>query len=460
MTQPAPHRSASTVDVLPQRLPHCPEAEKYLLGAILIDNSNLQLAETIVTVSDFFTDAFRRIFGAMKRLAAGGSPIDYVTLYDNLRDDPEIMRLGTAFISSLTDGIPRITQASRWATMVRDASALRTAAHVGQAIVNDSLEPHAKSDEVLKRAHERTASLQGILIGHIPGILASEVQIQHVEWVWNSRIPLGKVTVLDGDPGLGKSALSLDLGARVSIGRAMPDGTPGVDSGVLILNAEDGEADTIVPRLAAMGADLTRVRILKTIPDTSGERQPEIPQDLGMIEKAAVSVNARLIVIDPLMAFLPGTTNTHRDQDVRRALAPLARMAERIGAAVLIVRHLNKAADGNPLYRGGGSIGIIGAARCGLLVARDPDDETGERRVLAVTKTNLGPLPCSLQYCIRPGNGSIRVNWCGESKHSAAALLAVPLDGDSRSEVEEAVEFLKSVLEDGPRRRIREIGTR
>jgi hypothetical protein len=258
------------------------------------------------------------------------------------------------------------------------------------------------------------------------------------------------VTVLDGDPGLGKSALTLDIAARVSNGGPMPDGTPGIGAGVLVLNAEDGEADTIVPRLLAMGADLQRVRILKTIPSPSGEQQPDISADLNIIERVAVATKARLIVIDPLMAFLGSKTNTFRDQDVRRALAPVATMAERIGAAILIVRHLNKATDGNPLYRGGGSIGIIGAARCGLLVAREPDDVTGDARVLAVTKTNLGPLPVSLRYSIQPDGESIRVLWRGESNHSAAALLAVPGSVESHSELEQAAEFLKSILEDGP----------
>jgi hypothetical protein len=124
-------------------------------------------------------------------------------------------------------------------------------------------------------------------------------------------------------------------------------------------------------------------------------------------------------------------------------------MAERIGAAVLIVRHLNKGAEGNPLYRGGGSIGIIGAARCGLLVATDPDDNTMASRILAVTKSNLGPQPVSLRYAIEQHADSVRVKWCGESTHRASTLLAMPTDNDGRSAVEEAGEFLRSLLEDG-----------
>lgn len=151
------------------------------------------------------------------------------------------------------------------------------------------------------------------------------------------------------------------------------------------------------------------------------------------------------------MAFLSSETNSFRDQDVRRALAPLALLAERLAVAVVIVRHLNKNSEGNPIYRGGGSIGIIGAARSGLLVAPDPDDPEKKRRILALTKTNLGPGCASLCYTIEPADeGSIRVCWSGESLHHAASLLASSIAGEERTELEEAQEFLKDVLVEGP----------
>src|SRR5215210_2938193 len=110
------------------------------------------------------------------------------------------------------------------------------------------------------------------------------------------------------------------------------------------------------------------------------------------------------------MAFLSGDTNSHRDQDVRRALAPLAALAQRTGAAILIVRHLNKASGGNTLYRGGGSIGIIGAARSGLVVAEDPDDS--ERRILAHNKQNLCNPAASLVFTVESApNGAARIAW-------------------------------------------------
>ena len=243
------------------------------------------------------------------------------------------------------------------------------------------------------------------------GKLLSEVEPEQVEWLWPGRLPLGKLAVLDGDPGLGKSALTLDLAARVSAGLELPDGSRCGPAGVVLLSAEDGLEDTIRPRLDAAGADTERIVALSMIGvGTRAERLVSLTQDLDAIEAAIRRVGAALVVIDPLMAFLTGKTDSHKDQDIRRALAPLAALAERTGAAVLIVRHLNKSAGGNALYRGGGSIGIIGAARAGLVVAPDPEDP--ERRILAANKHNLSGAAPSLVFRVEAApNGAARVAW-------------------------------------------------
>jgi hypothetical protein len=282
------------------------------------------------------------------------------------------------------------------------------------------------------------------------GKLLSGVEPEAVSWLWPSWLALGKLALVDGDPGLGKSAMTLDLAARVSSGVAFPDGAKCEPAGVVLLSAEDGLADTIRPRLDAAGADTSRILALATVPDENGhDRLLSIPEDLPLIETGMRRVGANLLVIDPLMAFLSGDTNSHRDQDVRRALAPLAGLAERTGAAVLVIRHLNKAAANNPLYRGGGSIGIIGAARMAFVVGKEPQDEN--RRVLAPTKNNLAMLPQSLVFELEEAeSGSVRVNWLGNSEVSAKDLLATPQDQEHADVRSEAVEFLNEVLADGP----------
>lgn len=281
------------------------------------------------------------------------------------------------------------------------------------------------------------------------GRLLSEVEPEEVRWLWPGRVPLGKLTVLDGDPGLGKSALTVDMAARVTAGRRWPDGAPCESGGVVLLNAEDGPADTIRPRLDAAGGDASRVLDLTTVPDGDGERLVSIPEDLDKLQSAIDRVGARLVVTDPFMAFLGGWVNAHKDQDVRRALAPLARLADATGAAVVIVRHLNKSVGGNSLYRGGGSVGIVGAARSGLIVAKHPEND--ELRVIASLKSNLSRPAPSLVFGLEEApSGAVRVAYKGESTHSADTLLSAPTDPEERSALDEATEFLQDALGRGP----------
>jgi len=282
------------------------------------------------------------------------------------------------------------------------------------------------------------------------GVLLSEVVPEKVKWLWPGRIPQGKLTVLDGDPGLGKSTATLFIAACVSQGRPLPGSDQGVTAaGVVLLSAEDGLADTIKPRLMVAGADNSRILALTEVPDSEpGEmRPPMLPDDIEAIRCAIKRVDAKLLIIDPLMAFLSGDVKGNRDQDVRRALHRMAQLAEDTGAAVLVVRHLNKSGGGNAIYRGGGSIGIIAAARSGLLVAKDPDDEA--RRVLASTKSNLCKSPESLSFYLEDFGGTPRLVWDGVSAHNADSLLSTLSDEESNA-LQEAEEVLSDILSNGP----------
>ena len=159
--------------------------------------------------------------------------------------------------------------------------------------------------------------------------------------------------------------------------------------------------------------------------------------------------HAALVVIDPLMAFLSSHIDSHKDQDVRKVLAPLGYMASRTGAAVVVVRHMNKG-SGSALYRGSGSIGIVGAARAGLLVAPDPDDDG--RRILAMTKSNLAKMPEALAYRLVNDErySCARVVWDGASRHTAGDLVRPRVDEDEAPALAEAVRVLKEILADGP----------
>jgi len=282
-------------------------------------------------------------------------------------------------------------------------------------------------------------------------VLLSTVKPERISWLWPGRVPLGKLTLFDGDPGLGKSTLALDLAARISEGREMPDGTESdLDgpAGTVLLTAEDGLADTVRPRLDAAESDCTRIVALRFVVNADGKQQLPTVRDIDAIEEAITLVGARLIVFDPLVAYL-GKADSHKDQQVRAALADLADLADRTHAAVIAIRHLRKSSAEQAMYRGGGSIAMIAAARAAHLIAPDPDDPE-ERRILAPLKMNLARPSPSLAFVLHGLGDVARIVWQGESDHTAEDLL-----GSSRTRarpaLEEAADFLRTALEQGPR---------
>lgn len=288
-----------------------------------------------------------------------------------------------------------------------------------------------------------------------PGVLVKlgDVVPEQVSWLWPGRLPAGKLVVLDGDPSLGKSTLAITFAAHVSTGKAWPDGTDCPLGDVVYMSAEDGLADTLRPRLDAAGGDPARVYALTgvqypTDDDGGTATRPPTLADVTVLDEAIRRTRARLLVVDVLMAYLPTKADSHRDQDVRAALHQVADVAERTGCTMLLLRHLNKAGAGSPMYRGGGSIGIVGAARAGFLVAPDPEDEG--TRVLACIKNNLAPEPPSLAYRLEaaPGSHVAQVVWVGESQRGAVELLRPAEDDDERNERDEAVEWLLAYLTD------------
>jgi AAA domain len=268
----------------------------------------------------------------------------------------------------------------------------------------------------------------------------ASVKPERLTWLWEGRLPAGKIVTLDGDPSVGKSTLAVDLAAHVSTGTVWPDGAPCERGAVLILSAEDGLADTIRPRLDAAGGDPARVHALTGVRAVQedgevGER-PLTLADITTIAAAVRQTSARLVIVDVMMAFLPGKVDSHKDQDIRAVLGRLTRIGEETGCTFLLLRHLNKAGGSSPMYRGGGSIGIVGAARAGYLVARDPEDP--DTRVLACVKSNLAREPESLTYRLEsaPGGDVARVVWTGSTGLDAASLLRTDGEDDERHEVD------------------------
>jgi hypothetical protein len=274
------------------------------------------------------------------------------------------------------------------------------------------------------------------------------VSRRDLRWFWPAWIPLGKITVLDGDPGLGKSTLLLDLAARASRHLPMPDGQASDGGPSLLLSAEDDLEDTVRPRLEAAGADLSLVHHFSAVESGLGLRSPVLPEDLGVLAATVKEQAIRLVILDPFFAYLGEGLDTSRDHDMRRVLFALGQLAAQADCAIVLVRHLNKGNSSKAVYRGGGSIGITAAARTVLLVAADPYDN--ETRVVAVAKSNVSARHRSLSYRLEQGDKGLTIQWRGETDWTADALLETRVSEEDRSAKAEACEFLATLLEDGP----------
>jgi putative DNA primase/helicase len=274
-------------------------------------------------------------------------------------------------------------------------------------------------------------------------ICAADVKPESVEWLWKPYIALGKITLFDGDPGVGKSWATCALAAAVSKGSGLP-GAPAAESKpIIMLSAEDGLADTIRPRLDTFGADVSKIflRDKAIIFDEAGLKQ---------LEAQISKVRPGLVIIDPLFAYVGGKVDIYKDNQVRAILTPLAEMAARYGCALVALRHLTKAQQ-KAIYAGGGSMAFIGAARSALLFGRDSNNPAVCGFVHA--KSNLAPLGSAVGYRIeRTDDERGRFYWA-DCDLTAESILGSGGDSCKPSlKGTEAEEFLCEILEDGARR--------
>lgn len=308
---------------------------------------------------------------------------------------------------------------------------------------------------------------------HRPGPVLTclaDVQPCEVEWLWPKRIAIGKITMLAGDPGLGKSFCSMDIAARVSAGKAWPDApdVPRQPGGVIVLSAEDALDDTIRPRLDAAGADASRICAIEAVHDLDPmtgkprRRGFHLDKDIDNLAHALRQLkDCRLVIIDPISAYL-GDSNSHNNAEVRALLSPLSDLAARYRVAVLAISHLNKG-HGEAMYRIMGSLAFVAAARAGYAVVKDSKDDTGQRRLILPIKNNLGDDESGLAYRIMEtaGDDQPHVEWepevvyttvneaLGVGKHDDEMPDSAEQKDRRRTQTAEAVDWLMSYLADG-----------
>lgn len=218
---------------------------------------------------------------------------------------------------------------------------------------------------------------------------SSTITSKPIDWLWDKKIAKGKVTLIAGDPGLGKSQVTIHLAATISTGGNFPGGSKATKGQVLFFSAEDDPGDTINPRLEAAGADLTRVHLFSTSIKRGKETSFDLSKDVSLLEKALATpelADTSLIIVDPITAFL-GDTDSHVNAEVRALLSQLSKLASKHGMAIVVVTHLNKSSGGSPLNKITGSLAFIAAARAGYMVIKDENDD--KRRLFLPVKNNL-----------------------------------------------------------------------
>ena len=262
------------------------------------------------------------------------------------------------------------------------------------------------------------------------------IPIEKVKWLLYPFIPLGKITILQGDPDEGKTTLALQIIAALTTGKPVWEGTlPMEPVNVIYQTAEDGLSDTIKPRLVAAGADCARVMVIDDF-----DRVLTLDDD--RLEQAIEQTGARLVVLDPIQGYIGASVDMHRANEIRPLMYRIAKLAEKYNCAILLIGHMNKNSGEKSSYRGLGSIDFQAAARSVLVVGRIKDDPT--LRVVCPAKSSLAPEGSAVAFRLDPEQG---FQWVGSYDISVDELLS----GSSRGhKLREAQSFLKEVLADGP----------
>ena len=428
------------------------EAERALLASMMLDFGAYATCIDLLVPDDWDAWKNREVFEAICDVPrAEEGVVDIVSVRDQLKVRGTLAEVDQSYVSSVIESAVNWQNWREYLRIVLECSQNRTAQGIGALLDEAQISPEDAATRLSALVQRREMVLSGTTPPRRIGVLASEVQPEAVRWLWRRRLARGKLSIIDGDGGLGKGHITIDLAARKSAGRAFP-GDMGIsqEAGtVIIVSPEDDIADTLVPRLIAAKADLSRVIILNSIEETDAatgkhtERSVTIPRDVPLIEQLVTREHAELLMIDPILGCLDAGVKTSIDSEVRTALMPLKHMATRTGLCVLMVRHLNKSGGDNALYRGSASIAFSALCRTVLLVAEHPDN--AGKRVLLPVKNNLSQAADGLTFSITSDDpdGVSWVSW--EQEPCDLHPTDVLGNGAKRSaEAREVIEAMKS----------------
>lgn len=387
-------------------------AEQAVLGACLIDGAAFAKITPPLTPSHFSRQDHRTIFTAIAKLAAVGTAPDNVSVATWLDREGRLAEAGgITYLTRLAHETPTAENVDMWASYVRE------------------------------RAPRANSASSNMFDGGTPVLrAASDITPRELEPLWPGVLWIGKPTLLVGDPGLGKSLATVDIAARVSRGAAWPcESAERVAGNVLMLSAEDDPDDTIVPRLIAAGADLSRITFFDAVRALDeGGRTHDLPIALDKHLDAlcaAIKPGTQLVTVDPISAFL-GHTDSHNNAEIRTVLAGVGRVAAQMRFAALGVSHLNKVSGTSAVYRVTGSLAFVAAARAVFAIARDPEQH--ERRFMLPIKSNLGPDTSGYAYTVSVAdNDAPFVKWADERvARTAEEILAATVSPREQAIIE------------------------
>jgi len=412
-------------------LPSSPEMERAVLGGVLMKPEAVMTLD--LEAEDFYTERNGLIWGAMQAVAADGAGLDLRTLQAKLEDYGAFDDVGgMSYLAGLDLELPDLSGLPTYADHLRK---LRQRRELVKAMIRAVESICGGSEDAEEHVEAVRGSLATFGCGRVKPVCVANVEAEEVSFLWYPWIPRRKLTLLEGDPGQGKSYVSAALATSGSLGKGLPGAGPMEPFKTLFFSAEDGIGDTLRPRLDAMGADCSLIYAHDQAIDLSK------PKGFADFRGAVVSLRPSLVVIDPLVAFV-GQTNTFRANEVRAILAPLAELAASLDCSILSIRHLTKGQMDRALYRGQGSIDFAAAARSVILAGTNASDP--RERAIVHIKSNLAKTAESLGYQIDEAG---RFLWSGASTLKAQDLLGAAQDSSAYSEAEE---FLRLVLADGP----------
>jgi hypothetical protein len=419
-----------------------PTISKVVLGSLILRTSLIESSD-LLTADLFSSPRERRTFELITAMYEDGQPeeIDRVLLISKLGGDGV-----AAFVASLTDGlqhlsnkmfIGRILELRKKTLTAQLLAKIERQAKAG-VLDLDEIRPDLDAIDALRSDHAGPPHM----------VLLSSVEAQPVEWLWPNFIPLGKATMISGDPNVGKTFFMLDVAARLSRGLPWPDGSPGSEpANAIYFTVEDQAKDTLRPRIDSLGGDPSKVGILNPICSdfvTFAEKD-----GIHMLEQDIIKLgNVHLVVLDPIIDF-SGEVNPNAAEQVRAFLTPLIRLAEKLNFALVLIAHLNKAQSQSAIYRTGGSTSAwLGKCRAAFMIFKDTEEK--KKRYVSAIKSNLAADdPPQLSFV--PNSGRLVFETVVEEVDVDEQIN--PLLRGQGAEKEErsfAVKWLKDALKAGP----------